>query len=252
MLSCFFLGIVMVIYLFMESVRGAMKAFTLIELSIVLIIISLIVGGVVGGQSLVHSAKVNQMGNDITTQASMVLLFKDQYDFYPGDLPNAQEYWPDCLDLSGVTCNGNGDNIITETLRAYEHLYRGGFLDTQYLFQGSSADYYDYSYKPPIYGSNTYAMISTLDGLSPAIYNTTGHNISIISRSNYISSADIKRIDKKIDDGFASSGKIMAFFPSDPRYRSLTTCVSGSSSDINSTYLLANKSTACTINLWFN
>ena len=229
-----------------------MKGFTLIELSIVLIIISLVVGGIVGGQSLVKSAKVNQMANDISKHGAMILLFRDQYDFFPGDLPNAQEYWPSCLDLSGVDCNGNGDNVITETLRAYEHLYLGGFLDTQYLFLGDSSNYYDYSYKPPISGTNTYGAIRTIDGLSPAIYNTTGHNISISSLANYIASADIKRIDSKIDDGFASKGKMMAFFPSDPRYRSLTSCVSGPSTDVNATYLLANNSTACTINYWFN
>jgi len=102
-----------------------MKGFTLIELSIVLIIISLIVGGVIGGQSLVRSAKINQMANDLVAQKTAFTLFKDQYDYSPGDILNAQEYWPSCADSGTNLCNGNGDRRIdsgTEQLRVFEHL----------------------------------------------------------------------------------------------------------------------------------
>ena len=41
------------------------KAFSLIELSIVLIIIGLLVAGITGGQSLIESAKIKNLANEI-------------------------------------------------------------------------------------------------------------------------------------------------------------------------------------------
>jgi len=65
------------------------NGFTLIELSIVLIIISLIVGGIVGGRSLIHSAKMNQFAGDLSSIRAATYLFVDQYDSLPGDMPDA-------------------------------------------------------------------------------------------------------------------------------------------------------------------
>ena len=76
--------------------------FTLVELSIVIIIIGFLIAGIAAGKSLIRQTKLNS----IITESQMYILaintFKDRYSYYPGDLPNAEAYWP-------TTNSGGGD-----------------------------------------------------------------------------------------------------------------------------------------------
>ena len=60
-------------------------AFSLIELSIVLIIIGLLVAGVTGGASLIESAKIQSLINELTTYKQAVYTFKSLKYRLPGD-----------------------------------------------------------------------------------------------------------------------------------------------------------------------
>ena len=60
-------------------------AFSLIELSIVLIIIGLLVAGITGGTSLIESAKIQSVINELTTYKQAVYTFKSLKDRLPGD-----------------------------------------------------------------------------------------------------------------------------------------------------------------------
>jgi len=119
------------------------KGFTLIELSIVLIIIGLIVAGIVGGQALIHSAKLQSVISDIDRFRVAIATFEMQYDALPGDLVNAREYWPDCLDDVPNTCNGNGNNLINhnagfyEHTRTWEHISLAGLIPGKYRGDGT-------------------------------------------------------------------------------------------------------------------
>jgi len=232
------------------------NAFTLIELSIVLIIISLIVGGVVGGQSLVKSAKVNQMAKDLQIHKTAFILFQDQYDYSPGDIPNAQEYWPECLD-SGVNCNGDGNKKIdsgTEQLRVYEHLSLSELLDNKsYQYTNTSTDQYEYYYKPPINANVATGRIFTTDFVVYRKERTMNY-LKIIGvpmtggNRPYIDTADVKKIDLKIDDGLADDGKVIAYClgcGANPCTDALVTATGAN-------YLLSNKDTACRIQLEIN
>ena len=64
------------------------KAFSLIELSIVLIIIGLLVAGITGGQSLIESAKIKNLANEIDGWRKALLIFRVKNDRWPGDLDN--------------------------------------------------------------------------------------------------------------------------------------------------------------------
>ena len=64
------------------------KAFSLIELSIVLIIIGLLVAGITGGQSLIYSAKINGAMTEIQNFKQGIFAFKALKDRLPGDLKN--------------------------------------------------------------------------------------------------------------------------------------------------------------------
>jgi len=112
------------------------KGFTLIELSIVIIIIGFLVAGVAAGNEIIHTVKLKRYVTQITEIDNAVTMFEAQYKYLPGDFPNAQAYWPDCQDGTTFPCNGNGDGKMNahgvpygaERDRAFEHLSKSKFI----------------------------------------------------------------------------------------------------------------------------
>lgn len=83
--------------------RSSQRGFTLVELAIVLVIIGLIVGGVLSGQTLINSAKVRSQMSQIDQFDAALNAFRARYDCIPGD----------CLDTSGVAgADGDGNGLI--------------------------------------------------------------------------------------------------------------------------------------------
>lgn len=152
-------------------------AFTLIEISIVLVIIGLLVGGVVLGAELQRNAGLTSLISDAQKIRSEMESFKERYDYYPGDFPNAQVLWgsmtaPAC-DTTGntstaalssttpvaLTCNGRGNGVVgqffvdaaqftttgadmrelREKFYVWQHLALAGYL------RGKEAEYSGYS-----------------------------------------------------------------------------------------------------------
>ena len=75
------------------------SAFSLIELSIVLIIIGLLIAGITGGASLIKSSELRSIMGEARGYAVAVNSFFTQYDQYPGDASIAV----------GSSNQGNGD-----------------------------------------------------------------------------------------------------------------------------------------------
>ena len=69
------------------------KAFSLVELSIVLVILGLLVGGILSGQSLIRAAQLRSVTADYTRFVTAVNTFRDKYFALPGDMTNAQSVW---------------------------------------------------------------------------------------------------------------------------------------------------------------
>ena len=65
--------------------QGKNKGFTLIELSIVLVIIGLIVGGVLVGQDLIKAAEIRATVSQVEGYNSAVNTFRLKYNGLPGD-----------------------------------------------------------------------------------------------------------------------------------------------------------------------
>ena len=61
------------------------KGFTLVELSIVLVIIGLLIGGVLKGKSMIDNAKVKRIKSDIDGIVAATYGYQDKYGFLPGD-----------------------------------------------------------------------------------------------------------------------------------------------------------------------
>lgn len=69
----------------LQNHRSSRQGFTLVELSIVLVIIGLLIGGVLIGQSLIESARLVSFSQQITSYDIAVGNFKDRYKYWPGD-----------------------------------------------------------------------------------------------------------------------------------------------------------------------
>jgi prepilin-type N-terminal cleavage/methylation domain-containing protein len=76
------------------------QGFSLVELSIVLVILGLLVGGVLSGQSLIRAAELRSVTSEFQRYTTAIGSFRDKYFALPGDMSNATSFW---------TTNGNGD-----------------------------------------------------------------------------------------------------------------------------------------------
>jgi len=220
------------------------NGFTLIELSIVLIIISLIVGGIVGGKSLIKSAKIAQFTKDILKNSASMMLFRDQYDYFPGDIPNAQEYWPQCLDSGLILCNGNGNGLLNalEPWRAFEHLSLAEFVDKHYEYL-NGAENYQFRYEPSINNGKAYGEFRYY----ASIYGTSANFMSIPYFQDVLDVSDVVKIDKKIDDGSASKDKFVSIAPSSYSSGGRIPCVDASYTALltSANYILSNNGASC-------
>jgi len=96
------------------------KAFSLLELSIVLVIIGLIAGGIVAGASMIRAAELRSVITEFNQYQTAVNTFRDKYLGLPGDLRNAEAFWGSMTNCGAAspsgtgtqTCNGDGDGQL--------------------------------------------------------------------------------------------------------------------------------------------
>jgi prepilin-type N-terminal cleavage/methylation domain-containing protein len=88
----------------MLILRNYKEAFSLVELSIVIIIIGILITGVSVGSKLVHEASLKKIMLNVENYRTSVNIFKATYDALPGDLDIASNYWN--------TANGNNDGYV--------------------------------------------------------------------------------------------------------------------------------------------
>ena len=220
-----------------ETDRGsdARRAFTLLELSIVLVIIGLLIGGIFVGQSLIHTAQLNAVISEFNRYQTAVQNFKQQYMALPGDMTNATSFWGSaggtgadatCMNTvstTAATCNGNGDGLIDmsvatwdESARFWQHLANAKMIEGSYTGVFGATHVTGVNVPASKYGNNTawfvqYASILTPGGA--AIFATdygTGDVFSTAPDSAYtLTPKDAWSIDKKIDDGKPGLGNVI-------------------------------------------
>lgn len=92
--------------------RGFCKGFTLIELSIVLVIIGLIIGGVLAGRDLIRAAGVRGTIAQIEKYNTAVNAFRIKYNALPGDMSAARASQFGMTSRTGTKGQGNEDFAI--------------------------------------------------------------------------------------------------------------------------------------------
>lgn len=131
------------------------RGFSLVELSIVLVILGLLTGGILAGQSLIRAAELRAVSTEYNRYIAAVGTFRDKYFALPGDMSNATKFWTTAGTCPGnnaspsttqATCDGNADGHVlqnaataNETFRFWQHLANGGLIEGSYSGVSNSA-----------------------------------------------------------------------------------------------------------------
>ncbi len=185
--------------------------FTLVELSVVLVIIGLLAAGVTVGYRVIGNAEVVRISKEIQSYLSGISAFDSKYRELPGDMTDATSYWnTSCR----TTTNGNGNRQIVwggtpnEGAAAFEHLECAEFF-TDLGLNGTGAN--------AVFGTNVPASTTGkggyyLDYLA-GFGNFLGFGASDgsgVNDSAVVRPATAFKLDSDLDDGNASTGRIVA------------------------------------------
>jgi prepilin-type N-terminal cleavage/methylation domain-containing protein len=99
--------------------------FTLIELSIVLIIIGLITGGTLVGRDLIHAAEIRSTISQVEKFNTAVNTFRGKYGYLPGDMPptiaTSFGFFAFTGANAGTTGYGDGNEVVDVVVASCTH-----------------------------------------------------------------------------------------------------------------------------------
>ena len=224
------------------------KAFSLVELSVVLVILGLITGGILTGQSLIRAAELRKLTSDVSGYNTAVYTFRTKYRSLPGDMNNATFFWgaadagdgvgADCFTVDQTagtaTCNGNNNGNINEAeggngtvwelgerFTAWKHLSNAGLVPGAYSGKTDSATIENNVTAgvntPESIDGNPFVILTTDVG-STFYYGPTSARNALLVRNDPLTPEEAWRIDKKLDDAKPGTGNIRStrFVPADP------------------------------------
>lgn len=225
-----------------QTVRYAKNAaFSLVELSIVLVILGLLVGGVLGGRSLIKAAELRAVTTELQQWETAANAFRNKYNALPGDFNRATSFWgsagtcpppPGGAPLGNQTCNGTGNGYIGsatvpaeryEAMLFWHHLAAAGLVGGRFSGVPGSAGTADHiidenaprskypsagwSIHTPIGSANQY----DLDYKNSFIFGSQRVG-NVATSGKALTPEDAWNIDMKIDDGRPASGGVTAIW----------------------------------------
>lgn len=236
--------------------RATQAGFSLLELSIVMVIIALITGSVFGGRELLRLAELKKVIKEVDQYRASINHFYDEYKTYPGDLARASVFFPSCSDSGSNPCNGDGNQQVNapvtdvvsstgyEHLRFWQHLSLSEYIPYSYTGVGSGANanlIADHVNAPGSGLEN--GVWGVVDRAKmPGDSNMLGGYIvlgTLLGDSTYDSypqggifePVELRNLDSKMDDGYPRSGKVRVMpamiDPSVPSSEPDSDCFSG-------------------------
>jgi len=194
------------------------RGFTLVELSIVLVIIGLLIGGILVGQSLIESSKINSFIKQIQQYDIATRNFKMKYKYLPGDSPVHHSI-------------ANGDGVILDTLNTLNN-YNGEIdffwpdlskeMGGKQYISATSTLKAGVNFPATSIGDNSGIFASAVfAGVFPTTPKINGWAVAAWNAStrNYAANTDVHEslpvtvamaIDNKIDDAVANTGSLRA------------------------------------------
>lgn len=190
--------------------------FSLTEVSIVLVIISLIIAASLQGQHLIKSAKVRAISSESTTYKVAINNFIAKYDQYPGDFSEAVARW------GAGTANGDNNGQIEfvntdttpvyEGYRAWQHLGLSKMLSSDFAGTKTTAVAVLETDVPKSKSRGGYLLDYGVFALSDYNVLVLGKPVatttSPILVDGILSPEEAFAVDSKLDDGDPNNGSV--------------------------------------------
>lgn len=233
----------------------AANGFSLVELSIVLVILGLLTGGILAGQSLIRAAELRSVAADFQRYHAAVMSFRDKYMGLPGDMTTAYQFWGTAAGCTntivvaeGTGCNGNGDGAWkwwnSEGARGWQFMALSGLIEGSYTgVVVTSVGSVPGTNQPAskIGNAGYYLHYSATDMVTSLRRNAISIG-AVISSANtdgpVLTPSEAWNIDSKLDDGLPERGMFRSFTAS-----GATLCITGTSPD--TVYSLTTASLQC-------
>lgn len=201
------------------------KGFTLVELSIVLVIIGLLIGGILAAQSMIASSRIQKAVKTLQQFDTAVSNFQVKYNSLPGD-------------TKLMTPSGDGDGEIEdasqnfwgymwqftgEIAQVWPHLQMAGFMASSPTFVSTVATNFATKGLTPnspelpwkntgvvAYQNNAFApnQHAWLLGDFTNVFTSGNLNLNWPASMASIPAEDALALDAKLDDGAAGTGRI--------------------------------------------
>lgn len=236
--------------------------FTLVELSIVIIIIGILVSGISAGSALIKQARLNKTIQELQSYDVATRLFTDKYNYFPGDFPNASSLWPGAF-------NGNGNRGIDwtwfiagdESFATWQHLGFAGLIQQHLNDLPNNPNFATPDFKVGVnvpassYSeSAVYSIISNpqwsnYSSFAPYIIIVGSQAVNNVGPWTVVSVLDAYNIDNKLDNGNPFNGKVISWDPgTDACTNYDLPTLNGTSVPSNPQYQLTNQSqNACVV-----
>ncbi len=256
-----------------RGLRPRDDAFSLVELSIVLVILGLLVGGVLSGQSLIRAAELRAVTSEHSRYMAAVQSFRDKYFALPGDMANATQFWgaahatpATCQTTASTTiatCDGNGDGQVLdgsyEIFRFWQHLANAGLIEGQYNGVAGPAHALNHvigTNAPRARMSNAgwgFSFLGNHAGDAGTYALDYGHLFWFGSpsihrpQSNILKPEEAWNVDTKVDDGRPAMGKVIMRSETGGWGTASNCTTSTSNTDYNGNYNLASSTVGCAL-----
>lgn len=185
-----------------------MKAFSFLEVTIVLSAISLLLIVVIFAKNLKSYSNAVALGSDVINLKTAFIDFNSKYEALPGDMVDAYNIWGSMCAETSADCNGDGDMQIDsdEKNMALVHLALDGLL----AYGNISTNYYNLSYPAlaDIYYKDATATVSGRSFYNAVLEKNIIEVADGTSRNPFISSQMAQKIDYKFDDGLPKTGDV--------------------------------------------
>ncbi len=213
------------------------SGFTLIELSIVLVIIGLIIGGVLVGQDLIKAAEVRATVGQIEKYNTAVNTFRGKYNGIPGDLVYSSASAFGLTSRNGGTGRGDGNGLLessaaggtlpcAETVLFYTDLTSASLIDGSFVGADGSIAGTSCTTSASAAATSTLVPVAKIGkGNNIFAYAALGINyfqliggVSAISNAGAVTGAlkaltpaEAYQMDLKVDDGYPLTGSVRAY-----------------------------------------
>lgn len=214
------------------------KGFTLVELAIVMTIIGLLIGGILKGQELMENARVTATIAQVRAYEAATTTFKDAYNGTPGDMINAALRLPGCTAALCTSTSGgtNGDSLVgavngvgtaanfvalSEGVLFWAHLAHaglvGGVTDSQTVAWGEALPAakigggFHVGSGDGTTNLSAGSLVLQPTGLSLVLKAQAGAAVSLTAGAQALTPLRAAQIDRKMDDGDASTGYVRGY-----------------------------------------